>query len=226
MDFSEVLAQISVFAHFGQDEIQGLNELGITCQYRTGEWVVYQGDIWPYLFVVTEGEVIAVKESVQGRSLILENFRPGELFWGLAFFLEDVPMPAGLRVSRDSELILWPHERLTPLLKRDGQLSWALSRVVLQRALRASEIVDGLAFQPVAGRLARLLVEQYAETETEIISRDLTLDEMAAHIGSTREMVSRLLHRFANQGLIEITRTEFTFTDRAGLSELAQKSGQ
>ena len=52
----------------------------------------------------------------------------------------------------------------------------------------------------------------------------MTLDEMAAHIGSTREMVCRILQRFANQGLIEITRTEFSFTDREQLNLLAQKS--
>ena len=224
MDFSKLLVQTPVFAHFDQEKIRSIIDLGITRQYRTGEWIVYQGDIWPYLFVVVRGEMIAVKESERGRSLILESFHSGDVFWGLTFFLEDIPMPAGLRVSQDCELMLWSQERLAPFLKRDGQLSWALSRVVLQRALRASDIVDGLAFQPVAGRLARLLVEQFGETEGEIISRDLTLDEMAAHIGTTREMVSRILHRFSNDGMIEITRTEFVFTDREGLRQLAQKA--
>jgi hypothetical protein len=49
---------------------------------------------------------------------------------------------------------------------------------------------------------------------------------MAARVGSTREVVSRILHRFANQGLIEITRTEFTFTDKDGLRQFAQIDGE
>jgi CRP/FNR family transcriptional regulator len=225
VDLSKLLTQISIFAHLDQDEIRSLIDFGITRQYRTDEWIVYQGDTWPYLFVVIDGEVIAVKESMQGRSLILESFSSGEIFWGLTFFLEDVPMPAGLRASRNCALLLWSQERVASLLKRDGRLSWALSQVVLQRALRASDIVDGLAFQPVAGRLARLLVEQFGETEGEIISRDLTLDEMAAYIGTTREMVSRILHRFSHDGIIEITRTEFVFTDWDKLRQFAQKTG-
>jgi hypothetical protein len=48
------------------------------------------------------------------------------------------------------------------------------------------------------------------------------LDEIAAHIGSTREMVSRILHRFANDGMIEITRTEFGFVDWGKLNRFAQ----
>jgi CRP-like cAMP-binding protein len=88
-----------------------------------------------------------------------------------------------------------------------------MTRLMVQRMLHASEIVDGLAFQPVASRLARLLLEQYPADQL-AAERHLTLDEMAAHIGSTREMVCRILYRFAAQGAIQINRTEFIFKDR------------
>ena len=96
---------------------------------------------------------------------------------------------------------------------------------MVQRLLLASDIVEGLAFQPVAERLARFLVGRFGEDEGQKVSRDLTLDEMAAHIGTTREMVCRMLHKFSNQGLIDITRTEFVFRDRRGLNQLAKKLG-
>jgi hypothetical protein len=46
---------------------------------------------------------------------------------------------------------------------------------------------------------------------------------MAAHIGTTREVVCRFLHRFASDGLIDITRTEITVHDRARLEELSRQ---
>jgi CRP-like cAMP-binding protein len=46
---------------------------------------------------------------------------------------------------------------------------------------------------------------------------------MAARIGSTREMVCRLLQRFADQDLIKITRTEFEITDAERLTEMTLK---
>jgi len=55
------------------------------------------------------------------------------------------------------------------------------------------------------------------------IERSLTLDDMAARIGSTREMVCRLLYKFSDEGLIRITRTEFTITDPENLEKRAQK---
>ena len=55
------------------------------------------------------------------------------------------------------------------------------------------------------------------------IERSLTLDDIAARIGSTREMVCRLLYKFSDEGLIRITRTEFTITDPENLEKRAQK---
>ena len=70
--------------------------------------------------------------------------------------------------------------------------------------------------------LSGFLIDQFGEMSEKRVKREMTLDEMAAHIGTTREVVCRILHRFSNQGLIDITRTEFTFTDRERLAQLAQ----
>jgi len=89
--------------------------------------------------------------------------------------------------------------------------------------LRASEIVEELAFQPVAGRLARLLIDYPGQATSGPVARSLTLDDMAARIGSTREVVCRFLQRFADEELIKITRTEFEITDRDGLMGIVRK---
>jgi CRP-like cAMP-binding protein len=99
-----------------------------------------------------------------------------------------------------------------------------MSRLMVLRMLRASEIVEELAFQPVAGRLARLLIGYPGQDGSSgPVTRSLTLDNMAARIGSTREMVCRLLQRFADDDLITITRTEFEITNRDGLLKMMQK---
>jgi CRP-like cAMP-binding protein len=92
---------------------------------------------------------------------------------------------------------------------------------MIQRMQRASAIVDDLAFQPVAGRLAHLLLDHFDTSGEQTIERSLTLDDMATRIGTTREMVCRVLYRFADKKLINVTRTEFVLTDRDGLSHLA-----
>jgi CRP-like cAMP-binding protein len=212
----------SIFADLTPREIHSLEESAEGCHYSAGEWIVHHGDVWPYFFIVTEGQVTALKESYEGRSLILTTLHAGEVFWGLAFFIPEASMPASLQAAEDTKLLRWPRETLLPFLLNNGQLSWKISCLMIQRVQLASEIVEKLAFHPVAGRLARFLVE-LSPDEKGPVARDLTLDEMAAHIGSTREVVCRFLHRFASDGLIDITRTEFTIHDRARLEEMSRQ---
>ena len=222
VDIRTTLLMNELFSGLNQPDIDFLRENMQSRRYQEGEWIVQHGDVWPNLFLIRTGKVTAVKESFEGRSLILATFKPGEIFWGLAFFLEDAPMPASLLASSETELWIWKRNEILPLLLRNGKLSWELSRLMIRRVQLASDIVEQLAFQPIAGRLARFLVEFVGDDPQKSIPRSLTLDEMAARIGTTREVVCRFLHRFSDQGLIEITRTEFSVTDQKGLQELAQ----
>jgi CRP/FNR family transcriptional regulator len=221
MMLNKTLFQNSIFSGLNESDRELVIASMQSRRYREGEWIAQQGDVWPHLFLVQSGEVTAVKESFEGRSLILATFKGGDIFWGLAFFLEDAPMPASLLVSRESEIVSWKRQDILPLLLRNGGLSWELSRLMIRRVQLASDMVEQLAFHPIAGRLARLLIESVGDDPQKPIPRNLTLEEMAARIGTTREVVCRFLHRFSDQGLIEITRTEFSVTDQTGLKHLA-----
>jgi CRP/FNR family transcriptional regulator len=210
------------FSLMAPEDRAALAARAILRSYGRGAKIVLYGDVWPYFLWIARGQVDAVKESGEGRSLLVTTFGPGEIFWGVALFLDDAPMPVTLEARTDCELYLWSCEDFQPVLMRNGRASWHLSQLMVSRMLHASEMLEGLAFQPVAGRLARLLSEFPLDEKSGAVLRSLTLDEMAARIGSTREMVCRFLYRFAGQGLISITRTEFSITDRKALTSLAQ----
>jgi CRP-like cAMP-binding protein len=223
MEIEALLRQNPVFSSLTENERAGLLQQGIKRAYQKGEYLANAGEPWPYLFLLVGGSVSAVKESFEGRSLLATTFTAGEIFWGVAFFYPDLPMPVDLRADAASRIILWSRTQLLPLIQENGQVSWELSRLMVSRMLRASEIVEELAFQPVAGRLARLLIDYPGQAGPGPVARSLTLDEMASRIGSTREMVCRFLQRFADDDLIKITRTEFEIHDRQRLQEMAQK---
>jgi CRP/FNR family transcriptional regulator, cyclic AMP receptor protein len=212
-----------VFANLPEAEMVRIAGTGILRNYLNGEIITHAGDTWDYLFLVQEGKVGALKESSEGRSFVVAELGQGEIFWGLAFFLEDISNPVTLQCTQVTSLVLWKRETLLPILLERGQLMWEISQLMVKRMLHASEVIEGLAFQPVAGRLARLLMDYPGKVNSGPTARSLTLDEMAARIGSTREMVCRFLQRFAEAGLIKITRTEFEVTDDKGLLEVAQK---
>jgi CRP/FNR family cyclic AMP-dependent transcriptional regulator len=217
------LARNHVLSQLDEIAIQKMEANAHIRRFQNGDWIVHHGDVWPYLFFIQTGQVTAIKESPEGRSLTLATFNEGEIFWGLAFFIENAPMPAALKATAESELLLWHRDEVMPLIMNNGRFSWELSRLAIQRVQFASEIVEQLAFQPLAGRVARLLLEQYPASQN-VVHRHLTLDEMASRVGTTREIVCRILYRFAEQGAIQINRTEFTFLNRSLLEEQTHRS--
>lgn len=219
----ELLRKNPVFAELPAAALARIARLAIQKQYRAGEALALAGESWPYLLLVAEGSVSALKESGEGRSFVVAELGPGELFWGVAFFLEEGGNPVTLQCSRPAQVYLWSRQRLLPLMLENGKMTWEVCRLMVTRMLHASSVIDSLAFYPVAGRLARLLMEFPGGADSGPIARSLTLDEMAARIGSTREVVCRFLQRFADDGLIKITRTEFEILDREALAGIMQK---
>ena len=220
VSLTEQLAKNPIFSYLSERERLEIARTAIPKKYAEGESLAFYGDVWPYLFLVTAGSIQAIKESSEGRSLIVLTLEPGELFWGLAFFEDKAPLPVLLQAQSESMAYLWSRDQLLPWLLANGRFSWELSRLMVRRMMRASTIVEELAFKPVASRLAGLLLDHYHDAAGEPVPRSLTLDQMAAHIGTTREMVCRLLYRFSDQELIHITRTEFVLSDKSGLIQL------
>lgn len=212
-----------LFQELSQDDLDLLTSLSVLKKYPEGQWITHYGSDWPYLFLVEDGLVTALKESPEGRSLVVITLEPGEVFWGTGFFKEGLGMPVALVAREETRLRLWPRDQLKSFLVDNGHFTWSLAQLMAERMLRASRILEELAFQPVAGRLAHLLLKQYEGIPGDTLTRDLTLDEMAARIGSTREMVCRHLYQFADQGAIQINRTEFKITNRDLLRSLAGK---
>ncbi|PWB54616.1 MAG: hypothetical protein C3F13_06250 [Anaerolineales bacterium] len=223
METSQLLKQNIVFSNLNERMLDDLIEGAIIRQYHKGQYLTHPGDTWPYLFYLLKGSISAIKESLEGRSLVATTFKADEVFWGVSFFDLNLPMPVALKADSQSSVYLWSREQMLPVLMQNGGVSWELSRLMVRRMLRASEIVEELAFQPVAGRLARLLIDYPGQSAAGPVARSLTLDDMAARIGSTREVVCRFLQQFADEQLIKITRTEFEITDRDGLLGIVRK---
>lgn len=223
-NLDDILGIHPAFMGLSQDIRNVFSRFALQKNFQADEVMTFAGDAWPYIFLVASGNVNALKASHDGRSLVVAQLGAGEIFWGLSFFEEGLPNPVTLQFSVPSTIYMWARDDVLSILHEQGQFTWHLMNVMVKRMLHASDVIDGLAFQPVAGRLARLLLDNFDTAGERSIKRSLTLDEMAARVGTTREMVCRALYRFADQKLIDVTRTEFVLADKEGLVRLAERS--
>lgn len=219
-DLVRRLAQAPVFSRLSESERLELARRTARREHRKGEFIFHQGDTWPFVMYVGAGRLEWSIVSFDGKRQALFDVGAGGVVWGHSFF-DDQPMPADMEVLETSLVYKWDRESLIPILSQSTEALWELVRTLIGAMRRVREIVYGFAFQKVAGRLARLLLSQYPFEEGRPIRRDMTLDEMAAHVGSTPALVCKTLYEFAEKGMIRITRTEFEFVDRDELERVA-----
>ena len=218
----DCLSRAPVFSKLTELDRKELVEHAIIKKYKKDEYVCWQGETWSKVAYLASGRLEWAMLSPEGRRQVVFKLSSCEVVWGHSV-VDNLPMPASLEVREDAVLYLWEREAILPILLRNAEAAWDVSLILTQYMRRVREVVYGFAFHPVAGRLARLLLSHYASVDGKSAPRDLTLDQMADTVGTTRELVSRTLHRFADEGLIQISRMELAFLDREKLESLADR---
>ena len=216
----DCLARAPVFSKLAESDRAALTARAVQRKYRKEEYVCWQGESWPQVAYIASGHLEWAMVSLEGRRQVVFRLNPCDVVWGHSV-VDGQPMPASLEVRADAVLYLWDRETILPVLLRNAEAAWDVSRILITYMRNVREVVYGFAFHPVAGRLARLLLTHYNAAEGQPAPRNLTLDQMADTVGTTRELVSRTLHRFADEGLIRVNRVEFAFLDRDRLENLA-----
>ena len=83
-------------------------------------------------------------------------------------------------------------------------------------------LMDQVMNKKLDSRLAAFLLEEAGRTGTDRL--ELTHEQIGGHLGSAREVVSRMLKHFQKEGLVQLGRGSITLTDEEGLTRLAQGS--
>jgi CRP-like cAMP-binding protein len=129
-------------------------------------------------------------------------------------------MPSTLIAVSPSSIYQWEGDEALSIVLRNPRAIRALLRRQTLLIRKRRESIYNLAFNPVASRLAKLIMEQFFATDEPTAQRDLTLGEMAEMVASSPEVVCRLLYQFQAAGAISISRASITLHDRDALKKL------
>ncbi|HEX5837933.1 MAG TPA: Crp/Fnr family transcriptional regulator [Anaerolineales bacterium] len=218
-DLVTLLDHADVLGKFTTSEKQKLASLAVRRALKRGESLYWQGDLWTNVFFIATGRLQSVINSLDGRSFVVFTWEAGNDFWGHSLF-DGEPMPSTMEAVQDSVIYVWEGEDVLRTLFGNPGAIRALLRRETQMIRKRRDTISELAFQPVTGRLAKLLLERIPASETST-ERDLTLDQIAAMVASSPEVVCRTLYQFQRGGLLRVTRASIDLHDRVGLERLA-----
>ena len=190
-------------------------------KYAAGEIVMLEGEHPPYLYIVASGVIKISRVSQEGREYIMRLAPPGETFNEVGV-LDGAPNPATATAHTDAALWQVARLDLQRIAARYPELSWALAEQVASMARHLVNLVEDLSMRTVKGRVARLLLDEAQASHEDVVPRLLTQEEMAARLGTVREMVGRALRSLAAEGVIEFDRHRIVILDPERLAQEAE----
>lgn len=211
-----------VLCHISPLDRERLINVAKVKRYEKGQLVCWQDEIFTQPAYINTGKVEWTMIASDGKRQVIFKLEACDMIWPHSI-LDGKPMPASIEVVEDTELYMWDAETILQIIENNPSAWKDVSLILLLYMRQVREVVYGFAFHPVANRLARLLIEHYHPQKDTPAARSLTLDEMAETVGTTRELISRTLHRFAQNDMIQINRMEFVFTDPERLRDLANQ---
>lgn len=183
-----------------------------------GRDVFVDGDPIDGLAVLLSGVVRVYQIGETGRELTLYRFGNGESCILTAnALLNRQTFPAIATVERDAEAVMIPAEAFRDWVRRYDVWRDFVFGLFSQRLSSVIATVDEVAFRRMDVRVAALLLARAGEGETV----RMTHQEIAAELGSSREVISRLLENLEADGLIRRTRGAIELVDKEGLEHRA-----
>ncbi|MGO9230966.1 MAG: Crp/Fnr family transcriptional regulator [Bryobacteraceae bacterium] len=216
-DFRETLAKVAIFSDLTDSELQFLAERAVPRQFVPGEVVFSEGDACAGLYVVSRGNIRIFKTSSGGREQVLSIDGPGNSVAEVPVF-DGGSYPASGAAVDNATLLFVGKRDFQALCLADPEVALKVLRVVGARLRKLVGIIEELSFTTVRHRLAALLLRlARLEGTPSAAGVEFSLpgsnQELAAQLGTVRELVSRNLSRLQAEGLLRLDGRRATISD-------------
>ena len=183
-----------------------------------GRDVFVEGDRADMIALLVSGVVRVYKIGETGREITLYRFGLGESCILTAnAILSQQSFPAIATVEQDAEAVMIPADTFRDWVRRYDLWRDFVFEELSRRLSSVMAIVDEVAFHRMDTRVASLLLER-GRSQNPI---RITHRKIAAELGSSREVISRLLEDLSSQGLIRLARGEIEILDYQSLKTRA-----
>lgn len=221
-----ILGKVPLFADLTEAELDAICRRVATRSLPAGEVLFTEGDACQGLFVIESGAVRIFKTAVSGREQVLAIERPGGVVAELPLF-DDGPYPASCSAVVETIAIFLSKADFRALCMEHPNISLKVLKATGKRLRRLVALIEELSFTTVRQRLAGLLLRIAAKEGVPTPDGlEITLpanQEIGAHIGTVRELVSRNLSRFQAEGMIRMDGKQVVILDGARLEEESQR---
>jgi len=213
------IESIIYFEGIADGEIKYISEKTVLRHFSGGEAIFLEGELAEGLWIVEKGSVKIFKLSYDGGEHILHLCGPGKTFNDIGA-LDGGNNPANA-TALSSEAVVWlvPSEVIKYVLTQNPQVALNVIRLLAVRVRSLVGQIEDLALYSVIARLARFLLKQAEDPS--LNGAGITRTAIAAHINTTPQTISNVLHSLEASGAIKFDRHRIVIVNEPILRTVA-----
>lgn len=199
-----MLENVALLKGLNRAQLTALESVAESRKYKRDSIILGKDDTTSYLFVLVSGRVDAYVEE-DNKRIIVNTIGPDETFGELAMFSGE-PRSANIVATENCEVMIFQKEDIYHYFEEAPAFCKNIIQLLAKKVNALTEDVSSLALLDVYQRVSRVLT-QYSESG---VDERLTHQDIADRVGSSREMVSRILKDLRTGGYISIENKQVT----------------
>lgn len=211
-----VLKRITMFSAMSDERLLTLRRFARRRSYGRHAIILSPGEAADGVYVLLAGRAKMVLEDGRGNHMTASLVEPNEFFGEMGVFDEGL-RSAGVQALEPCEALFVRKAAFLECMDGNFAAAMLMLRAIMARLRVAERKMASLGFMDVYARVARLFVDSAEEVNGEWIV-DTGAEEIARTVAASREMVSRVVKRMRDDGLVRKERRKTVILDRLSMS--------
>lgn len=218
-DPARYLDKLPYWKNLSDDERAFVRDNAALPSYQAGSMIFGSSTACLGMIYVIRGSIRVYFLSDEGREVTLFRLSAGDsCVLSAACVIEEIGFDTQMAVEEDCDLLVVRPNAFAALAERNIYVRCYLFEAATERFSAVMWVMREILFSRFDQRLASFLLRESARLDTDELH--MTHEQIAQQVSSAREVVARMLKRFAAEGLVEMSRGQVKIADRAGLRKL------
>lgn len=217
-DILNFIGSIPLFSRITEESALSLAKASKFQHVEKGEMVFWQSDACEAAYVVCTGSISIVLLSTDGREMVINEMRRGEVF-GEVGILTKKPRSTSAIAQTRSQILVIPQQAFLKVIDEEPHLARQILEITANRLHMSVKRESALAFMDAQARLAKLLLE-LEEQEQEKGYVTISQDELAHRTSLIRQTVAKVLGKWRRAGWLVTGRGRILILNKKALEDL------
>lgn len=216
------LTYLPVFDKLSQEQQDILTNASQIRKFEKGEILHNGSNHCTGLILVLSGQLRAFTISDDGREITMYRlFERDICLFSASCMMNSIQFDITISAEKDTEVLIIPTDIYKSIMEISAPLANFTNEVMASRFSDVMWLIDQIMWKSFDKRLAEFLLNEVSIESTNILK--ITHEEVGNHLGNPREVVTRMLKYFQNEGMVKLSRGTIEIIDESELEKIISR---